>query len=109
MTLEERFEIFWKAYPRKVGKGACRKIWKRKKYDEETLEQMLETIKWQVNLKQWQNKEYIPHPSTWLNQERWEDEIDSELIVGSKGGTTKEQKDELMEMVAEKRRKMGIC
>ena len=56
MTLEERFEIFWKAYPRKVGKGACRKIWKRKKYDEETLDQMLETLKWQMNLKQWQKR-----------------------------------------------------
>jgi len=106
-TLEERFEIFWKAYPRKVGKGACRKIWQRKKFSQEILEEMLKALSWQKNLKQWQSVEFIPHPSTWLNQERWEDEQDLSLMVGSdKGKTTQSQKDELMEIIARKRMKM---
>jgi hypothetical protein len=58
-------------------------------------------------LKQWQDTSYIPHPSTWLNQERWEDEQDLSLMVGSdKGKTTQSQKDELMEIIARKRMKM---
>lgn len=108
MTLEERFEIFWKAYPRKVGKLDCLKIWKRKKYDEETLDQMLEALKWQVNLEQWKNKAYVPHPSTWLNQGRWLDEMDTSLMVGSGSNSKKSQQEELMELVAENKRKMGI-
>lgn len=101
----ERFEIFWKAYPRKVGKGAVRKIWLRKKFSDETLNEMLETLKWQVKLEQWKNKQFIPHPSTWLNQERWEDEYDSELIEKP---LKKSEKDILLEIMAEKKRKMGI-
>lgn len=31
--------------------------------------------------KQWQDPQYIPHPSTWLNQARWEDEIKVEPKV----------------------------
>lgn len=101
--LEELFEVFWKSYPRKVGKGACRKIWMRRKFDEETLDKMLETITWQKKTVQWQNKQFIPHPSTWLNQERFDDEMDTELMVGN---TTKKQKDELMDIMAKKRLKM---
>ena len=81
MTLEERFEEFWKAYPRKVGKGACRKIWNRKKFDDKTLIKMKTALEWQKYLKQWQDVAFIPHPQTWLNQERWEDEMDETLMV----------------------------
>lgn len=105
MTKQESFEIFWGAYPRKVGKGACRKIWDRKKFDEETLNKMLETIKWQKNLIQWQNPSYIPHPSTWLNQERWEDERDDKLMV-SEVATPHDQLNELQRIIKEKRDKM---
>jgi len=65
---------------------------------------MLETITWQKKLIQWQDPSYIPHPSTWLNQERWEDEKDEKLLVGNqvvKSGakTNKEQRDELLEFI----------
>lgn len=68
------FEVFWTAYPRKVGKGAA-----RKRFDtaikKTTLEVMLSAIEAQKKSDQWTKDggQFIPHPSTWLNQERWSD------------------------------------
>lgn len=73
---EERFARFWKAYPRKEGKKVARQAFKKLKVSDELLGQMLEAIKSQQDSENWQkdNGRYIPHPSTWLNQGRWEDE-----------------------------------
>ena len=67
------FEIFWKFYPRKVGKEAAYKAWGKLK---PPLEACLSTLDWQTKSRNWlkDDGEYIPHPSTWLNQMRWEDE-----------------------------------
>lgn len=73
----ERFETFWKAYPRKVGKGAAEKIFKKLRPSGEILQKMLDAIEAQSHSDQWKrdNGQYIPNPSTWLNQTRWEDEV----------------------------------
>lgn len=71
------FEEFWKAYPRKTNKGFARKVFDKLKVDEELLQKMVKSINQQKNSEQWKNPQYIPHPSTWLNGERWEDEIQS--------------------------------
>jgi hypothetical protein len=75
--LEERFERFWKAYPNKTGKGAARKSWQRIRPSEDLLKQMLDALAAQKLSAKWQTEggRFIPHPSTWLNQERWEDEV----------------------------------
>lgn len=77
---DERFEIFWKAYPksRRQAKGAARKAFLKLKVTDELLETMLEALEVQKLSIQWQreNGQYIPMPSTWLNQTRWEDETD---------------------------------
>jgi hypothetical protein len=74
---EDMFERFWLSYPRKVGKEKCRRWFKSKsrKVDEQLLDEMLVAIKKQKRTKQWQDKQFIPHPYTWLNQGRWEDEV----------------------------------
>jgi hypothetical protein len=68
------FEIFWKAYPRKTGKGYCHDIWKRKKFP--AIEIIIEALKKSIASPDWQKEggKFIPNPSTWLNQGRWEDE-----------------------------------
>ena len=78
---EELFEIFWQAYPRKVSKQPAKRkfIILMRELDEagasKLLEQMLSAIATQSRSSQWQEGErYIPHPTTWLNQGRWEDE-----------------------------------
>lgn len=72
----EGFDVFWDAYPRKAGKGAARKVWSRIKPDQIMLSEMILAIQAQSETDGWkaQGGIYIPHPSTWLNGERWLDE-----------------------------------
>jgi len=74
--IQQRFDGFWKVYPRKVGKGAAEKVWKRIKPDVELYTIILDAIAKQNKSSQWQrdNGQYIPNPSTWLNEKRWCDE-----------------------------------
>jgi uncharacterized protein YdaU (DUF1376 family) len=69
------FDMAWSEYPRKVGKGQARKAWNAaiKKEDPVKILEALE--KHSMN---WDGKspEYIPHLSTWLNGERWLDDLD---------------------------------
>ena len=70
----ESFDVFWAAYPRKVGKDAARKAFLKVKADLQTL---LIAIDHQRDSEQWkrENGRYIPNPATWLNQGRWQDEL----------------------------------
>ena len=74
-TDPEGFPEFWIAYPRKVGRGAARKAWIRIEPGAELRKAIMEALAWQVNSRQWRTAggKYIPHPATWLNQERWAD------------------------------------
>lgn len=74
---ESRFDKFWKAYPKKVGKDAAKKAFDKRKPDDDTLENMIQAIELQKVSDQWQRDggQYIPNPATWLNQGRWMDEI----------------------------------
>lgn len=71
-SYSEAFVEFWKAYPKKTGKDAAYKSWKAKN---PPIYKCLLAISWQVNSDQWKKEggQYIPMPSTWLNQARWED------------------------------------
>jgi hypothetical protein len=70
------FVEFWKAYPRKTNKDFAEKVFAKLKVDDVLLTKMIQAIHVQ-NKSVWKDKEqqYIPHPSTWLNGKRWEDEI----------------------------------
>jgi len=63
------FAAFWEAYPRKVGKGAARKAYAAA-IRRGTPEQLLAAVKAQCMA----GDQYTPHPTTWLNQDRWLDE-----------------------------------
>lgn len=68
------FESFWSLYPKKKAKKACEQKWKALKLDNH-IEQILEKLQQQKeNDDQWL-RGYIPDPLTYLNQARWEDEI----------------------------------
>lgn len=73
----DRFVRWWSAYPRKVGKGAAEKAFLKLNPSEELTEQMIAAVTAQRATAQWQRDggQYIPNPSTWLNQERWRDEV----------------------------------
>jgi hypothetical protein len=65
------FDAFWKAYPRKVGKGAAQKAWAAavRKADPDRIIEAVERYAWP------DEPSFIPHASTWLNGQRWEDEL----------------------------------
>lgn len=71
----DSFDIFWRLYPRKIGKGHARKAWEKacKKLDP-TL--VCRALARQIELASFSpDSSFIPHPTTWLNGERWDDEI----------------------------------
>lgn len=76
-ALRARFDVFWQAYPKKVGKDAALKEWLKRSPDAELLEVMLATLAAQRASAQWRKDggEFIPHPRTWLHQGRWQDEV----------------------------------
>jgi len=69
------FENFWLQYPKKVGKLTAKRSWEKLSLDnqQKALEAIVEHRKyWAAKGTDW---EFIPHASTWLNQERFEDEL----------------------------------
>ena len=71
------FDTFWQVYPRKVGKGAARKAWKKIKPSAELTREIVRAVEIQKRSADWlkNDGQFIPHPTTWLNQGRWQDEI----------------------------------
>jgi len=67
------FDTFWQIYPRKIARKKCEQWWH--KHATDVASQILDAAT--TATKQWRqdNTEprYIPHPYTWLNQERWKD------------------------------------
>ncbi len=80
--LEEEFNLWWNFYPKKVGKGDALKSWKKIKPSAELQVKMKETINKQKQSEQWkkENGRFIPNPATWLNQGRWDDEVNIKSI-----------------------------
>jgi len=76
---EVTFEQFYNDYPRKVGRYNAEKSFKKlsnkDKFDAYNgLKNYLKY--WKANETE---KQFIPHPSTFINQKRWEDEIEIPL------------------------------
>ena len=71
----EDFDKFWSAYPRKAGNK--QKAFEAFKKAGVSLEILLDAIENQKQSSQWSkdNGQFIPHPTTWLNGKRWEDQL----------------------------------
>lgn len=78
--LENKFNTFWKEYPKKVSKENARKWFIKNKPSDELFNKMIKSLERFKELDDWkkQNGKYIPYPSTWLNQKRWEDEFETD-------------------------------
>jgi len=70
------FDRFWSAYPKKKSRGDALKAFQKINPDEELLVIMVAKVEAEKATKQWKedNGRFIPHPATWLNGRRWEDE-----------------------------------
>lgn len=70
------FDDLWAMYPKKEGKKYASKCWERLTPEQKSAAvSALPTHlrKWDMDGRQ---RQYYPDLSTWINQERWEDEID---------------------------------
>ncbi len=76
------FEAFWTAYPRRKrkSKGTAWKAWTKIK-PRPDLQSMLTALASQSASEDWrsENGKFIPLPATWLNGNRWDDEVCSTL------------------------------
>ncbi|MBW2186747.1 MAG: hypothetical protein JRG71_10235, partial [Deltaproteobacteria bacterium] len=74
------FDQFWAIYPKKQGKQQAVKAWQKIKPDSMLFEKIMVALNAQAMSEAWQkdNGNYVPHPSTWLNGCRWEDELEPE-------------------------------
>ena len=79
--IKNAFDRWWISYPRKIGKAAAysKFITKYKSKKLPEIEKLIQITKQHVE--HWQAterpKDKIPHPTTWLNQERWEDVLET--------------------------------
>lgn len=73
--IPEDFSRFYAVYPRKVSKPAALKAWRALKADAALADRIIADVKRRCDT-EWKGQEiqFIPHPSTYLNQRRWEDE-----------------------------------
>jgi DNA-binding transcriptional MocR family regulator len=67
------FAEFWERYPRRIGKAAARKAY-AKALKAGTHDDIMFGLSQQMPSLASREQQYIPHPSTWLTQERWNDE-----------------------------------
>lgn len=80
------FDEFWAAYPRKVGKGAARKAY-AKAIRIASHDDIMFGLSQQIPAMQSKEKQFVPHPGTWLNQERWSDEPEQPNPVAGRAGS----------------------
>ena len=74
-------EEFWPLYPKKVSKKKalerwCSRLISLKVGEDYVKETIIPSLQAQKKTDQWtrENGRYIPHPTTWINQELWNDE-----------------------------------
>jgi len=84
LSLDDLFNQIWAIYPRKVSKAAAKKTFQKLEPNEKLFATMIKAIEIQSSSRDWtkENGQFIPHLSTWLNQQRWEDELETITQTG---------------------------
>ncbi len=67
------FSSFWSKYPKRVGKAAALKAWKKNGCESNSAK-ILEALEKQHGYLTREGGKFIPNPATWLNEGRWDDE-----------------------------------
>jgi len=71
------FNLFWNLYPNKKGKKVANQVWG--KIDSKLYPTIMVSLKAHTECADWlkDDGQFIPHPTTWLRGERWEDIVKS--------------------------------
>lgn len=85
------FEIFWNLYPNKKAKKKALDKWAKIAPDVDLVKKIITAVTTQAGSEQWikDDGRFIPHPTTWLNGERWNDELKIKPNMGGKYETVK--------------------
>lgn len=86
---KEKFEKFWKLYPRKVNKFKTEEWFKKNNPGDKLFDVMMKRLQRYNLSEEWakENGKYIPYPTTWLNQKRWEDDVELKNMFKSNSQT----------------------
>jgi hypothetical protein len=89
------FDTFWNLCPRKTGKGRARKAWEKAT---KTIDDSVIIDAMRAHADHWDRDRtemwFIPHPATWLNEERWDD-----TLVDTRSRGVYEQTSDLVDQV----------
>ena len=80
---QDRFKEFWSVYPRKKDKNRAENIWRKEKLDNKADEIIKDVNNRLLNEQSWKDPQFIPHPTTYLKFERWNDEVTLKTISSS--------------------------
>ena len=78
------FALFWQEYPRKAAKAAALKAWQKLNPSPELVERILDHVRDHKRSQDWikDGGQFVPHPATFLNGRRWEDDIPQDTGPG---------------------------
>lgn len=79
--MESLFEVFWSKYPKKQKKKDARVAFLRN-VSESNAKKVFDGLEMWLKSEQWSKDHgrYIPLPTSWLNEERWNDELKTSEI-----------------------------
>ena len=80
---DEAFLRFWEEYPNRVAKRDAIRAWQKLKPEAELVARIMQGLARWKQSDEWtrDNGRYIPHPATWINGRRWEDEVRGARMV----------------------------
>lgn len=76
------FDDFWRAYPRRVARKSAEQAWR--KIDPAEHHKIFAALPGHKSNPDWKREsgKFIPYPASWLNGERWLDEMEADLSMG---------------------------
>ena len=101
---DEMFDAFWKEYPYKANKKGAKTSFKRIKNLKDEFPLIMEALERFKQSNQWtkQNGEFIPLPTSWINQERWKDKCEIKSSETThRSITSKQSQDDVDKLFAE--------
>lgn len=100
--IDEVFSKFWRLYPKKVSKKDAVKAWI--KIDPELYPKILEALANHMASEGWvkEDGKFIPNAATWLNAERWEDEVTPYVAGQSNAGANRQGRPSLVDQVKQR-------
>lgn len=84
MTVPEAtptFNDFWTLWPKRVARMEAEKAWKRLE-DAQRVEALVGLVDWRSVWLSEGRLQFVPNASTWLNQQRWSDELPANWGAG---------------------------